>query len=235
MDLNGEFQVELKLSSVESYFEKDIFFPKNISSKMREQDPNVSNSVMQNSSAFQFGPFSWNLAVKPQISLTWRPQDEPSISVCLSRKFRPNSQSLLCRLCYSVSAGVGDKRKSSDKRDDMIGPLEAGQPWSPQGKVADFYVRQLKDGGLVRVRVDLFSAAPMTEFITTPAEPNAGLDGDGQVMDGNRSNQSDSGGVVVGMDADVCNWAIEPDLHSSFVRFSLLFMDINKIPRNHLR
>lgn len=38
-----------------------------------------------------------------------------------------------------------------------------------------------------------------------------------------------------GIDAGGGKWAIEADLHSSFLRCSLVYMDIYKIPRNHLR
>ncbi len=51
----------------------------------------------------------------------------------------------------------------------------------------------------------------------------------------NISSGRNSCGAVIGMDADVCNWSLEADLHSSFLRCSLAFLDINKIPRNHLR
>ena len=40
---------------------------------------------------------------------------------------------------------------------------------------------------------------------------------------------------VTKKDSDDRNWTLESDLHSVSVRFSLLFKDINKIPRNHLR
>ena len=40
---------------------------------------------------------------------------------------------------------------------------------------------------------------------------------------------------VTEKDSDDRNWTLESDLHSVSVRFSLLFNDINKIPRNHLR
>ena len=41
--------------------------------------------------------------------------------------------------------------------------------------------------------------------------------------------------TVLGVDQDGANWALESDTHSSFIRFSLVYLDINKIPRNHLR
>ena len=36
-------------------------------------------------------------------------------------------------------------------------------------------------------------------------------------------------------DGENRNWTLEADLHSVFLRFSLIFESINKIPRNHLR
>ena len=41
--------------------------------------------------------------------------------------------------------------------------------------------------------------------------------------------------TVLGVDQDGANWALESDTHSSFLRFSFVYLDINKIPRNHLR
>ena len=40
---------------------------------------------------------------------------------------------------------------------------------------------------------------------------------------------------VTQKDSDNRRWTLESDLHSVSLRFSLLFKDINKIPRNHLR
>ena len=41
--------------------------------------------------------------------------------------------------------------------------------------------------------------------------------------------------TAAGVDADGANWSLEADLHSSFLRVSLVFADIHKIPRNHLK
>ncbi len=41
--------------------------------------------------------------------------------------------------------------------------------------------------------------------------------------------------TVTGADAGGAKWALEADLHSSFLRASLVYLDIYKIPRNHLR
>ena len=38
-----------------------------------------------------------------------------------------------------------------------------------------------------------------------------------------------------GADAEGARWSLEADLHSSFLRVSLVFADIHKIPRNHLK
>ena len=40
--------------------------------------------------------------------------------------------------------------------------------------------------------------------------------------------------TAVGTDVDGAKWALEVDLHSSFLRVSLVCADIHKIPRNHL-
>ena len=40
---------------------------------------------------------------------------------------------------------------------------------------------------------------------------------------------------AAGADAEGARWSLEADLHSSFLRVSLVFADIHKIPRNHLK
>ena len=47
VDTNGEFQVEIKLSNVETYFEKDLFFTKNIMATLKGQDPDAIKSHIQ--------------------------------------------------------------------------------------------------------------------------------------------------------------------------------------------
>jgi len=44
-----------------------------------------------------------------------------------------------------------------------------------------------------------------------------------------------SGGPVLATDAENVNWAVDLDLHSSFIRVKLILQDITRIPRNHLR
>jgi hypothetical protein len=62
------FQVELKLSKPETYFERDLFFPKNVANKKE-----VGGAAQgQITNEFHFGAFIWTLAVKPQMLLTWR-------------------------------------------------------------------------------------------------------------------------------------------------------------------
>ena len=38
-----------------------------------------------------------------------------------------------------------------------------------------------------------------------------------------------------GVDNESCAWSLETDLHSNSLRFPFYLLDINKIPRNHLR
>ena len=49
------------------------------------------------------------------------------------------------------------------------------------------------------------------------------------------SSNNNSGRGSTGIDADFNNWLVEYDLISSFLRCSIYFQDVNKIPRNHLR
>ena len=49
------------------------------------------------------------------------------------------------------------------------------------------------------------------------------------------NNNSGGKGGCAGIDADFNNWMVEYDLFSSFLRCSIYFQDVNKIPRNHLR
>lgn len=236
VDTNGEFQVELRLSKVETYFEKDLFFQRNLKEPMK--NASSASTLTQVSNEFHYGVFTWTMTVKPQMLLTWR-QDSPGINVVLNRKFRANSQSLLCRLSYTYSAGAEDKHVESDRRDEMIGTNENGIPWSPKIRLQDCYVKKIRDGGMVRIRIDLHSAHAMSEYVMSTS-PSSAANGDnvGGQIDSlvNALSRENSGNIaVVGTDADAANWALETDTHSSFMRFSLLFLDINKIPRNHLR
>ncbi|TRY60992.1 hypothetical protein TCAL_08404 [Tigriopus californicus] len=235
VDTNGEFQVELRLSKVETYFEKDLFFQRNLKEPMK--NASSASTLTQVSNEFHYGVFTWTVTVKPQMLLTWR-QDSPGINVVLTRKFRANSQSLLCRLNYTYSAGAEDKHVESDRRDEMIGTNENGIPWSPKIRLQDCYVKKIRDGGMVRIRIDLHSAHAMSEYVmSTSASSSTNGDSFGQIDSlVNALSRENSGNIaVVGTDADAANWALETDTHSSFMRFSLLFLDINKIPRNHLR
>ncbi len=42
-------------------------------------------------------------------------------------------------------------------------------------------------------------------------------------------------GPALSTDAENMNWAVDLDLHSSFIRVKLMLQDIQRIPRNHLR
>jgi hypothetical protein len=68
-----------------------------------------------------------------------------------------------------MSAGMGDRRKMSDRRDETLATGECGAAWIPKARMQDVYVRKVRDGGLVRVRIDLHSAHAVSEFVTCPA------------------------------------------------------------------
>ena len=130
VDANGEFQVELRLSRPDTYFERDFFFPRGAAEAVKKADQQASNNsspsahgdpLAQVSAPFQFGCFSLVVTARPNLLGTWR-QDAAGIAVTVGRKFRSNSQSLLCRVKFVCSAGVGDKRCESDLRDETLGP-----------------------------------------------------------------------------------------------------------------
>jgi hypothetical protein len=62
-------------------------------------------------------------------------QDDPGVNLILSRQFRTASQNLFCRLGYTFSVGVGEKSKTSEKRDEMIGNMESAQAWTPKARL----------------------------------------------------------------------------------------------------
>ena len=118
-------------------------------------------------------------------------------------------------------------------------------------------------GGTVRVTVDLISVHAQTEFSIAPsiqptirAEPCTEdifqLKKVGNIVtaaaltrneNGGSLSRDCSGGSSAGGNGSCMQnhdfegnpWTLESDLHSSFLRFSLVFDNISKIPRNHLR
>ena len=106
---------------------------------------------------------------------------------------------------------------------------------------------------MIRLRLELHAGHALTEFITAPNPPSSTAgDSNGLIeeiaaasgsTDGSngrlpRANSLGAGSnppPVRGVDPDLCNWSLEADVHSSFLRFSLVFDDVNKILRNHLR
>jgi hypothetical protein len=74
VDTNGEFQIELKLSGIETYFERDFFFASTSQSPAfarAKTTPAEDDAAEQVSSEFSFGPFAWAVAVKPTMRLSW--------------------------------------------------------------------------------------------------------------------------------------------------------------------
>jgi hypothetical protein len=112
------------------------------------------------------------------------------------------------------------------------------------------------EGGYVRIRVDLLSAHALTEFHLHPNGksedqqhqlPITKSENDPLSLDVTPNPNKKpllreksvslmiNNNRVGGSDADNGNWSVEGDLHSSFLRSSIFYQDINKIPRNHLR
>ncbi len=113
-------QVELRLSKPETRFERDFFFPRNVASTLLLQESGT-DALAQSSPTFSFGSFSWSVVARPQLpppmatawnsSINKKNNDSAAIAVKLVRKFRSNSQALLCRLRYTSSVGVGTKKE----------------------------------------------------------------------------------------------------------------------------
>lgn len=114
-----------------------------------------------------------------------------------------------------------------------------------------------KGGGYVKIRVDLFSAFGLTEFHLHPNEhnkepeqlQNQNIEDDPLTLRMDLiSNKKKllcreksitalliNNNGVGGIDSDNNSWQVECDLHSNFLRCSMYYQDVNKIPRNHLR
>ena len=58
------FQVEIKLSQIETYFEKDILIQRK--HRTSHDDGDHFNALEAISNEFIFGPFNWSLSLKPQ-------------------------------------------------------------------------------------------------------------------------------------------------------------------------
>lgn len=116
-------------------------------------------------------------------------------------------------------------------------------------------------GGYVKIRVDLESAFALTEFcLPATVSKNSQIpDNDKTSIEDaptlalktmaeiKRSHKKPPLGreksitlmmnnnAVRGQDVDSGNWQVDCDLNSSFLRCAMVNLDMNKIPRNHLR
>ena len=95
----------------------------------RAWDRHVNRMVCargQVSNEFLFGAFAWAVKVRPQVLLSWSQQDGPGLSVSLTRRPRNPSEGTLCRLCYRMSVGAGERRREGERRDEIIAAAQGG-------------------------------------------------------------------------------------------------------------
>ena len=120
-------------------------------------------------------------------------------------------------------------------------------------------------GGYVKIRVDFISAQALTEFClrpngdvnkdseafpdendissqaNTPEAPFSFKSVTSELNKKRPLNREKSITLMInnngvnGNDPDNGNWQVDCDLNSSFLRCSMVFQDVYKIPRNHLR
>ncbi len=119
------------MGAFETYFERDFFFPRDLSAALADGDdsPNSDNGGSgggpgaQTSGTFLYGAFAFVVTARPRLLLgTWRKNGAVGVAVSVARKFRNNSQSLLCRLNFVVSVGSGENKLESEVKDESIGP-----------------------------------------------------------------------------------------------------------------
>ena len=56
----------------------------------------------------------------------------------------------------------------SESREEMLYVNDSTSTWTPRVPIEQLFTRRIRDGGFVRVRVELLAAHPLTEFIMTP-------------------------------------------------------------------
>ena len=116
--------------------------------------------------------------------------DHLGIGVTLNRNSYNSSDELFARIGYkfSIYKSGGDTTKASEKFEEVLPTQSSSNSWSPRSRLHELYVKPKstsgvilpKAGGFVRVRVDLFSANPLTEVVLCPIG-SAGTNGNEEV------------------------------------------------------
>jgi len=161
VDSNGEFLVEVRLSNATSAYVHDFFFPAGVDDALRRGEV----YAVQAADPFAYGPFLWCLSASAKAANApqqhWQPvgrlrrgqhespndhplkartgqHHQPLLSACLTRRFKASSQSLLCRLAASFTAGVGCH---SERREEVVAADESGRAWEPEAAMRDLAFR----------------------------------------------------------------------------------------------
>ena len=108
-------------------------------------------------------------------------------------------------------------------------------------------------GGYVKLKVELISSVALTEFQLFPSIKSTentappptfnrpltiehGIDLKRKQLARDKSiTLMSNNNPINGEDIENGLWQMECDLNSSFLRFSMVYQDVTKIPRNHLR
>ena len=207
MDRNGEFQLELALSNVQSLFEHQF---------------KGQGSIFQSSGRlgkmetgyFSFGLYDWNLSIYP----SGRAESQLGtgneiVEVANGMVIYLNRQTGLdrtCRVRFNVRIGEGDNATESGVRDELSDADGRCFGWQPRVKFGDCL-----NHGTFTILVDFISISTISQvdlgvLPTTPI------------------------GVPV-YDKDKFAWEVETDTNGDTLRIRLNHKDIKNIPRNHIR
>lgn len=137
-DRNGEFQIELHISSIRTIFEVDLRMPNSqYISNLYKNGPagrNNNNHTKIETACFNFGGFDWNIAVYPN----GRDSSEERLIVYLNRLTGFDHQ---CRVRYIMVLGEGERRIDSGLLDDISDTDGKSYGWAPRIRLADLVHR----------------------------------------------------------------------------------------------
>ena len=135
-DRNGEFQLELHISSIRTIFEADLRMPNSAYiSNIYKNCPNGRNNNLKLETVyFNFGGFDWNVAVFPN----GRDSSDERLVVYLNRLTGFDHQ---CRVRYIMVLGEGERRIDSGLLDDISDTDGKSYGWAPRIRLADLVHR----------------------------------------------------------------------------------------------
>eukprot|EP00094_Tigriopus_californicus_P008290 TCALIF_07986-PA protein Name:"Protein of unknown function" AED:0.27 eAED:0.27 QI:0/0.4/0.16/0.83/1/1/6/0/368 len=205
MDRNGEFQIEVGLSSIHSVFEHKFKLNQSIfahSSKLGKFE----------TAYFSQGHYDWSLALYPngradsQIGVP-EGQTGSSVTVYLTRH---SGLDRTCRVKFILKLGDGDAQIDSGMLDEASDSDGRSYGWLPRAKLAD-----LVHKGTLRLVVEMVSVnvVSLVELPVVPPNPI---------------------GCPL-YDNDKHTWELESDLNGDTLRLRLVHKDAKNIPRNHIR